>query len=60
MNTRAGTEASMGAGESATRKVSFGLDEDDRVRVLHGVKVSSAVLSVARELAALEIPGYID
>ncbi|KTG39058.1 hypothetical protein cypCar_00002596 [Cyprinus carpio] len=31
----------MGSGESTTRRVSFGLDEeDDRVRILRGVKVS--------------------
>lgn len=29
----------MGSGESTTRRVSFGLDEDDRVRILRGVKV---------------------
>ncbi|KAL4655642.1 MICOS complex subunit mic25a-like isoform X1 [Arapaima gigas] len=39
----------MGAGESATRKVSFGLDEDDRVRVLHGVKLSEDVLQRMRD-----------
>ncbi|XP_018580738.2 MICOS complex subunit mic25a-like isoform X2 [Scleropages formosus] len=41
----------MGAGESATRKVSFGLDEDDRVRVLHGVKLSEDVLQRMRDQA---------
>nr|XP_023689632.1 MICOS complex subunit MIC25 isoform X2 [Paramormyrops kingsleyae] len=39
----------MGAGESATRKVSFGLDETDRVQVLHGVKLSNEVLQRMRE-----------
>ncbi|XP_072512657.1 MICOS complex subunit mic25a isoform X3 [Salminus brasiliensis] len=34
----------MGSGESTTRKVSFGLDEDDRVRILRGVKLSEDVL----------------
>jgi len=29
----------MGSGESTSRRVSFGLDEDDRVRILRGVKV---------------------
>ncbi|KAG7478433.1 hypothetical protein MATL_G00080270 [Megalops atlanticus] len=39
----------MGAGESSTRKVTFGLDEDDRVRVLHGVKLSEDVIQRMRE-----------
>ncbi|XP_035244703.1 MICOS complex subunit mic25a-like isoform X1 [Anguilla anguilla] len=39
----------MGAGESSTRKVSFGLDEDDRVKVLHGVKLSEDVLQRMRD-----------
>uniref|UniRef100_A0A3P8UR39 CHCH domain-containing protein n=1 Tax=Cynoglossus semilaevis TaxID=244447 RepID=A0A3P8UR39_CYNSE len=29
----------MGSGESTTRKVSFGVDDEDRVRILRGVKV---------------------
>ncbi|XP_036387899.1 MICOS complex subunit mic25a-like [Megalops cyprinoides] len=41
----------MGAGESSTRKVTFGLDEDDRVRVLHGVKLSEDVIQRMRESA---------
>ncbi|KAJ8359308.1 hypothetical protein SKAU_G00158330 [Synaphobranchus kaupii] len=43
--------ATMGAGESSTRKVSFGLDEDDRVKVLHGVKLSEDVLQRMRDSA---------
>ncbi|XP_048874042.1 MICOS complex subunit mic25a-like isoform X2 [Brienomyrus brachyistius] len=39
----------MGAGESASRKVSFGLDENDRVQVLRGVKLSDDVLRRMRE-----------
>ncbi|KAJ8260044.1 hypothetical protein GJAV_G00176430 [Gymnothorax javanicus] len=39
----------MGAGESTTRRVSFELDEDDRVKVLHGVKLSEDVLQRMRE-----------
>ncbi|KAK6474050.1 MICOS complex subunit mic25-a-like [Huso huso] len=34
----------MGGSESTGRKVSFGLDEDDRVRVLHGIKVRIQIL----------------
>ncbi|XP_007232622.2 MICOS complex subunit mic25a isoform X1 [Astyanax mexicanus] len=34
----------MGSGESSTRKVSFGLDEDENVQVLRGVKLSEDVL----------------
>ncbi|XP_036389838.1 MICOS complex subunit mic25a isoform X1 [Megalops cyprinoides] len=41
----------MGSTESSTRKVSFGLDEDDRVRVLHGVKLSEDVLQRMRGVA---------
>lgn len=33
------TAESMGSGESRTRKVSFGVDDEDRVRILRGVKV---------------------
>lgn len=29
----------MGSAESTTRKVSFGVDEEDRVRILRGIKV---------------------
>ncbi|KAL4623638.1 MICOS complex subunit mic25a-like isoform X1 [Arapaima gigas] len=39
----------MGASESATRKVTFGADEEDRVQVLHGVKLSEQVLRRMRE-----------
>ncbi|XP_030625425.1 MICOS complex subunit mic25a [Chanos chanos] len=38
----------MGSGESTTRKVSFGLDEDDTVRILRGVKLSEDVLQRMR------------
>ncbi|KAI1890472.1 hypothetical protein AGOR_G00154060 [Albula goreensis] len=41
----------MGASESSTRRVSFGLDEDERVRVIHGVKLSEDVLQRMRESA---------
>ncbi|KAI1892304.1 hypothetical protein AGOR_G00131960 [Albula goreensis] len=41
-------EHRMGSTESSTRKVSFGLDEDDRVRVLRGVKLSEDVLQRMR------------
>ncbi|KAJ8400696.1 hypothetical protein AAFF_G00394650 [Aldrovandia affinis] len=41
----------MGASESSTRKVSFGLDEDERVKVLHGVKLSEDVLQRMRDSA---------
>uniref|UniRef100_A0AAR2KYK0 Coiled-coil-helix-coiled-coil-helix domain containing 6a n=1 Tax=Pygocentrus nattereri TaxID=42514 RepID=A0AAR2KYK0_PYGNA len=39
----------MGSGESTTRKVSFGLDEDERVRILRGVKLSEDVLQRMRD-----------
>lgn len=29
----------MGSAESTTRKVSFGVDDEDRVRILRGIKV---------------------
>ncbi|CDQ85817.1 unnamed protein product [Oncorhynchus mykiss] len=38
----------MGSGQSATRKVSFGVDDEDRVRVLRGVKLSEDVLQRMR------------
>ncbi|XP_051947900.1 MICOS complex subunit mic25a-like isoform X2 [Xyrauchen texanus] len=38
----------MGSGESTSRRVSFGLDEDDRVRILRGVKLSEDVLQRMR------------
>ncbi|XP_072571533.1 MICOS complex subunit mic25a-like isoform X1 [Paramormyrops kingsleyae] len=41
----------MGAGESSTRRVSFGLDEEDRVRILNGVKLSEDVLQRMRDAA---------
>ncbi|KAJ8016691.1 hypothetical protein DPEC_G00009910 [Dallia pectoralis] len=34
----------MGSGQSVTRKVSFGVDDEDRVRVLRGVTLSDDVL----------------
>uniref|UniRef100_A0AAY5KJ07 CHCH domain-containing protein n=1 Tax=Esox lucius TaxID=8010 RepID=A0AAY5KJ07_ESOLU len=34
----------MGSGQSVTRKVSFGVDDEDTVRVLRGVKLSEDVL----------------
>ncbi|KAM3872185.1 MICOS complex subunit mic25a-like [Diretmus argenteus] len=41
----------MGSGESTTRKVSFGVDEEDRVRILRGVKLSEDVLQRMRGVA---------
>ncbi|XP_066527223.1 MICOS complex subunit mic25a isoform X2 [Hoplias malabaricus] len=38
----------MGSGESTTRKVSFGVDEDESVRILRGVKLSEDVLQRMR------------
>lgn len=34
----------MGLGESTTRKVSYGVDDEDRVRILRGVKVIMLLL----------------
>ncbi|XP_051985854.1 coiled-coil-helix-coiled-coil-helix domain containing 6b isoform X3 [Xyrauchen texanus] len=39
----------MGGSESKTRSVSFGLDEEDNVTVLHGVKLSGDVLQRMRQ-----------
>ncbi|XP_030063487.1 MICOS complex subunit MIC25 [Microcaecilia unicolor] len=39
----------MGGGESTSRRVSFGLDEADRVRVLRGVRLSEDVVSRMKE-----------
>ncbi|XP_012676323.1 MICOS complex subunit mic25a isoform X2 [Clupea harengus] len=44
----------MGSAESTTRKVSFGLDDGDAVRILRGVKLSEDVLQRMR--GAHEIP----
>lgn len=33
------TETDMGSAHSTTRKVSFGVDEENRVRILRGIKV---------------------
>lgn len=41
----------MGAGESRTRKVSFGVDDEDRVRILRGVKLSEDVLQRMKGVA---------
>ncbi|KAL1021076.1 hypothetical protein UPYG_G00008420 [Umbra pygmaea] len=38
----------MGSGQSVTRKVSFEVDDEDRVRVLRGVKLSEDVLQRMR------------
>ncbi|KAM9785444.1 MICOS complex subunit mic25a-like [Neosynchiropus ocellatus] len=38
----------MGAGESRTRKVSYGVDDEDRVRILRGIKLSEDVLQRMR------------
>ncbi|XP_016320352.1 MICOS complex subunit mic25a-like isoform X3 [Sinocyclocheilus anshuiensis] len=45
-------QKAMGSGESTTRRVSFGLDEDDRVRILRGVKLSEDVLQRMRNASA--------
>lgn len=52
----------MGSGESSTRKVSFGLDEDEKVQVLRGVKLSEDVLQRMKNasqnsLSSRESPG---
>ncbi|XP_062419262.1 MICOS complex subunit mic25a isoform X2 [Pungitius pungitius] len=41
----------MGSGESTNRKVSFGVDDEDRVRILRGVKLSEDVLQRMRGVA---------
>ncbi|XP_013870810.1 MICOS complex subunit mic25a isoform X2 [Austrofundulus limnaeus] len=41
----------MGSGESTTRKVSFGVDDEDRVRILRGVKLSEDVLQRMKGVA---------
>lgn len=41
----------MGSGESRTRKVSFGVDDEDRVRILRGVKLSEDVLERMKGVA---------
>ncbi|XP_053704984.1 MICOS complex subunit mic25a-like [Synchiropus splendidus] len=38
----------MGVGESRTRKVSYGVDDEDRVRILRGIKLSEDVLQRMR------------
>ncbi|XP_029457186.1 MICOS complex subunit MIC25 isoform X2 [Rhinatrema bivittatum] len=43
----------MGGNESTGRKVSFGLDEEDRVRVLRGVRLSDDVVSRMKESSQL-------
>ncbi|XP_076610379.1 coiled-coil-helix-coiled-coil-helix domain containing 6b isoform X3 [Chaetodon auriga] len=44
----------MGGNSSATRKVSFGLDEDEKVTVIEGVKLSEDVLRRMRESQGLD------
>ncbi|MEQ2298916.1 hypothetical protein AMECASPLE_010123 [Ameca splendens] len=41
----------MGSGESTTRKVSFGVDDEDRVRILRGIKLSEDVLQRMKGVA---------
>ncbi|XP_054904262.1 MICOS complex subunit mic25a isoform X2 [Poeciliopsis prolifica] len=41
----------MGSGESTTRKVSFGVDDEDRVRILRGIKLSDDVLQRMKGVA---------
>uniref|UniRef100_A0A3B3SDT8 Uncharacterized protein n=1 Tax=Paramormyrops kingsleyae TaxID=1676925 RepID=A0A3B3SDT8_9TELE len=43
----------MGAGESSTRRVSFGLDEEDRVRILNGVKWAARMSHVILPLGGI-------
>ncbi|KAI2649568.1 MICOS complex subunit mic25a [Labeo rohita] len=50
--SRSCSKKEMGSGESTTRRVSFGLDEDDRVRILRGVKLSEDVLQRMRNVSA--------
>ncbi|KAM4563397.1 MICOS complex subunit mic25a-like isoform 2-T2 [Odontesthes bonariensis] len=45
------TPEGMGSGESTTRKVSFGVDDEDRVRILRGVKLSEDVLQRMKGVA---------
>ncbi|XP_061758475.1 MICOS complex subunit mic25a-like isoform X2 [Nerophis ophidion] len=46
----------MGSGESATRKVSFGVDDEERVRILRGVKLSEDVLQRMKGVANMPPP----
>ncbi|XP_056451591.1 MICOS complex subunit mic25a-like isoform X1 [Gadus chalcogrammus] len=41
----------MGSAESSTRRVSFGVDEEERVRILRGVKLTEDVLQRMRGVA---------
>ncbi|MBN3273827.1 MC25A protein, partial [Polyodon spathula] len=50
----------MGGSESTSRKVSFGLDEDDRVRVLHGIKLSEDVVKRMKESSGQSKPSFSD
>lgn len=50
----------MGGSESTGRKVSFGLDEDDRVRVLHGIKLSEDVVKRMKESSGQSAPSVSD
>ncbi|MBN3325845.1 MC25A protein, partial [Atractosteus spatula] len=50
----------MGGSESVTRKVSFGLDEEDRVRVLHGIKLSEDVIRKMKEKSDESQPSASD
>ncbi|XP_061592792.1 MICOS complex subunit mic25a isoform X2 [Cololabis saira] len=47
----------MGSGESTTRRVSFGVDDEDRVRILRGVKLSEDVLQRMRGVANIPPEG---
>ncbi|XP_061908330.1 MICOS complex subunit mic25a isoform X3 [Entelurus aequoreus] len=46
----------MGSGESTTRKVSFGVDDEERVRILRGVKLSEDVLQRMKGVANMPPP----
>lgn len=46
----------MGSGKSTSRKVSYGVDDEDRVRILRGVKLSEDVLQRMRGAANIN-PG---
>ncbi|XP_062401572.1 MICOS complex subunit mic25a-like isoform X2 [Sardina pilchardus] len=47
----------MGGRESTTRKVSFGLDEEEKVTVLQGIKLSEDVLQRMRDPEPAPAPG---
>lgn len=46
----------MGSTESTTRKVSFGVDEEDRVRILRGIKVMLLQLALDTQNSVIVAP----